>query len=101
VTRVRMPRSQRPSKRARVTEAQAQCGPSTVTNENRFIPLTPEDEKASESSTTEYDRGYSDTSENERTGPPERRGGSGYSPVSDVASDSLTNPVPSNSSWLG
>jgi hypothetical protein len=61
-------------KRARMTKAQAQCSTSTVTNEDRFIPLTPENEKASEPSTTEYDRGYSDTSEDERTGPSEMRG---------------------------
>jgi hypothetical protein len=34
------------SKRARVTEAQAQCSHSTVTNEGRFIPLTPENDRA-------------------------------------------------------
>jgi hypothetical protein len=38
------------SKRTRVTEAQAQCSHSTVTNEGRFIPLTPEIEKESGSS---------------------------------------------------
>ena len=71
-------------KRVGVTNAQAQCSPSTVTNENGFTPLTPVN-----------DRGYSDTSEEERTGPSEMRGSSeyspgsaswrpGYSPVSDV-----------------
>jgi hypothetical protein len=67
-----------------MTKAQAQCGTSTVTNEDRFIPLTPENEEVSGPSTTEYDRGHSDTSEDERTGPSEMRGSSGYSPVSDV-----------------
>jgi hypothetical protein len=55
-------------KRARMTKAQAQCSTSTVTSEDRFIPLTPENEKASEPSTTEYDRGHSDTPDDEGKG---------------------------------
>jgi hypothetical protein len=67
-----------------VAKAQAQWNNSTVINEDQFTPLTPENEKASESSTTEYDRGQSDTSEDERIGPSEMSGSSEYSPVSGV-----------------
>jgi hypothetical protein len=40
--------------RAGMTEAQAQCSHSTATNESRFTPLTPEN-----------DRGHSGTSDDE------------------------------------
>jgi hypothetical protein len=60
-------------KRVGVTNAQAQCSPSTVTNENGFTPLTPVN-----------DRGYSDTSDDERRGPCSVMDSSEYSPVSDV-----------------
>jgi hypothetical protein len=72
------------SKRARATEAQAQCSHSTVATKGRFIPLMPEIEEASGPSTTEYDRGHSDTSDDERRGPPSVMDSSEYSPVSDV-----------------
>jgi hypothetical protein len=61
------------SKRARVTNAQAQCSPGAVTNESGFIPLTPVN-----------DRGHSDTSDDERRGPCGMMDSSEYSPVSDV-----------------
>jgi hypothetical protein len=61
------------SKRARMTNAQAQCNPSTVTNESGFTPLTPVN-----------DRGYSDTSDDERRGSFSVMDSSEYSPVSDV-----------------
>ena len=70
-----------------MVEAQAQWSNSTVTSEGQFIPLTPDNEKASESSTTKYDRDYSDTSEDEGTGPSKVRESSEYSPVSDVEPD--------------
>jgi hypothetical protein len=56
------------SKRARVVKAQAQWqwSNSTVTSGGQFIPLTPENEKASESSTTKYDRGYTRTRQKTR-----------------------------------
>jgi hypothetical protein len=73
-----------------VTEAQAQCSPSTVTNEDRFIPLTPENEGASEPSTTEYDRGHSDTSDDEGRGPSNVMDSSEYSPVSDAEQEVKT-----------
>ena len=72
------------SKRARVTEAQAQYSHSAVTNEDRFIPLTPEIETAGGPSTTEYDRGYSGTSDDEGRGQSNVMGSSEYSPVSDA-----------------
>jgi hypothetical protein len=55
-----------------------------VTTKGQFIPLTPEIEKASGPSTTEYDRGHSDTSDDERRGPPSVMDSSEYSPVSGV-----------------
>jgi hypothetical protein len=52
-------------KRARATNAPAQCSPSTMTTKGRFIPLTPpltpEIGKADGPNTTEYDRGFSGT----------------------------------------
>jgi hypothetical protein len=72
------------SKRARMAEAQTQCSHITVTNGDRFIPLTPEIEKASGPSTTEYDRGYSDTSDDEGRDQSNVMDSSEYSPVSDA-----------------
>jgi hypothetical protein len=83
--RVNVTRDTEPaSKRARVAKAQAQWSNSTVTSEGQFIPLTPENEneKASEPGTTKYNRDYSDTPEDEGTGPSEVRESSEYSPVS-------------------
>jgi hypothetical protein len=67
-----------------MTKAQAQCSTSTMTNEDRFIPLTPENEKASEPSTTECDRGHSDTSDDEGRSSSNVMDSSEYSPVSDA-----------------
>jgi hypothetical protein len=76
-------------KRARATEAQAPCSHSTVTTKGRFTtltpPLTPEREKADGPNTSEYDRGFSDTSDDKRRGSFSARDSSEYcSPVSDV-----------------
>jgi hypothetical protein len=61
------------SKRARMTNAQAHCSPSTMTNESGFTPQTPENE-----------REVSDTSGDEGRGSPSVIDSSEYSPVSDV-----------------
>jgi hypothetical protein len=54
------------SKRARTAEAQAQWSNSTVTSGGQFIPLTPDNEKASEPSTTKYDWNYTRTRQRTR-----------------------------------
>jgi hypothetical protein len=53
-----------------MTNAQAPCSHSTATTKGGFTPLTPEIEieKAGGPSTTEYDRGFSDTSDGEGSG---------------------------------
>jgi hypothetical protein len=76
------------NKRARMTNgAQAPCSHSTVATKGRFIPPTPEIEKAGGPSTTEYDRGFSDTSDDERRGLFSVMNSSEYSPVSGVAQE--------------
>ena len=73
-----------PPKRARAIEATSQWSHITVTSEDRFIPLTPDNKRASESSTTKSDRSCSGTSEDEGTGPSKAMENSEYPPVSGV-----------------
>jgi hypothetical protein len=58
---------------ARMTKAQGQRSTSTMTNEDGFTPLTPEN-----------DRGHSDTSDDERRGSSSVMDSSEYPPVSDA-----------------
>jgi hypothetical protein len=88
-----MPLSQRRSAQGRLTRRHNAVLPSTMTTKGRFIPLTPpltpDIGKADGPSTTEYGRGYSDTSDDERRGPGRDSfsaiNSSEYTPVSSVS----------------